>query len=93
MIRGIHYFSTELKTEIGVIPRGCFKMIITYFVCKIVLAIFNGFIMRYIWYNLANCHAPMNVPRKDLGALEVSYYYYYEYYYFKRFIAGWCEIF
>ena len=26
MIRGIHfYFSTELKTKIYVIPRGCFK--------------------------------------------------------------------
>ena len=24
MIRGIHYFSTELKTKIDVIPRGCF---------------------------------------------------------------------
>ena len=27
MIRGIHYFSTELKTKIDVIPRGCFKLI------------------------------------------------------------------
>ena len=26
MIRGIHYFSTELKTKIDVIPRGCFNM-------------------------------------------------------------------
>ena len=26
MIRGIHYFSAELKTKIDVIPRGCFKM-------------------------------------------------------------------
>ena len=25
MIRGIHYFSAELKTKIDVIPRGCFK--------------------------------------------------------------------
>ena len=25
MIRGIHYFSTELKTKIDVIPRGCFN--------------------------------------------------------------------
>ena len=25
MIRGIHYFSTELKTKIDVITRGCFK--------------------------------------------------------------------
>ena len=25
MIRGIHYFSTKLKTKIDVIPRGCFK--------------------------------------------------------------------
>ena len=25
MIRGIHYFSTELKTKIDVIPRSCFK--------------------------------------------------------------------
>ena len=25
MIRGIHYFSTELKTKIDVIQRGCFK--------------------------------------------------------------------
>ena len=25
MIRGIHYFSTELKTGIDVIPRGCFN--------------------------------------------------------------------
>ena len=24
MIRGIHYFSTEFKTKIDVIPRGCF---------------------------------------------------------------------
>ena len=28
MIRGIHYFSTELKTKIDVIPRGCFKLIV-----------------------------------------------------------------
>ena len=26
MIRGIHYFSTELKTKIDVIPRGCFNV-------------------------------------------------------------------
>ena len=26
MIRGIHYFSTELKTKIDVIPRGCFNI-------------------------------------------------------------------
>ena len=26
MIRGIHYFSTELKTTIDVIPRGCFNI-------------------------------------------------------------------
>ena len=25
MIRGIHYFSAELKTNIDIIPRGCFK--------------------------------------------------------------------
>ena len=25
MIRGIHYFSAELKMKIDVIPRGCFK--------------------------------------------------------------------
>ena len=25
MIRGIHYFSTELKTRIDVIPRSCFN--------------------------------------------------------------------
>ena len=25
MIRGIHYFGTELKTKINVIPRGCFN--------------------------------------------------------------------
>ena len=25
MIRGIHYFSTEFKTKIDVIPRSCFK--------------------------------------------------------------------
>ena len=25
MIRGIHYFSTELKTKIEVIPRSCFN--------------------------------------------------------------------
>ena len=25
MIREIHYFSTELKTKIDVIPRSCFK--------------------------------------------------------------------
>ena len=25
MTRGIHYFSTELKTKIDVIPRSCFK--------------------------------------------------------------------
>ena len=25
MIRGIHYFSTELKTKMYVIPRSCFK--------------------------------------------------------------------
>ena len=25
MIRGIHYFITELKTKIDVIPRGCFN--------------------------------------------------------------------
>ena len=27
MIRGIHYFSTELKTKIDVIPRSCFKVL------------------------------------------------------------------
>ena len=27
MIRGIHYFSTELKTKIDVIPRGCFNTV------------------------------------------------------------------
>ena len=27
MIRGIHYFGTELKTKIDVIPRGCFNLI------------------------------------------------------------------
>ena len=26
MIRGIHYFSTELKTEIDVIPKSCFNL-------------------------------------------------------------------
>ena len=26
MIRGIHYFSTELKTKIDVIPRSCFNL-------------------------------------------------------------------
>ena len=26
MIRGIHYFSTELKTKIDVIPRGYFNI-------------------------------------------------------------------
>ena len=26
MIRGILYFSTELKTKIDVIPKGCFKL-------------------------------------------------------------------
>ena len=26
MICGIHYFSTELKTKIDVIPRGCFNI-------------------------------------------------------------------
>ena len=25
MIRGIHYFSAEVKTKIDVIPRGCFN--------------------------------------------------------------------
>ena len=25
MIRGIHYFSAEVKTKIDVIPRGCFE--------------------------------------------------------------------
>ena len=29
MIRGIHYFSTELKTKIDVIPRGCFNLLLT----------------------------------------------------------------
>ena len=48
-----------------------FKMIINYFVHigLIVLVNFNGFIIRYICYNLTNCHAPMNVSRTDLGAL------------------------
>ena len=27
MIRGIHYFSAEVKTKIDVIPRGCFKLV------------------------------------------------------------------
>ena len=27
MIRGIHYFSAEVKMKIDVIPRGCFKMV------------------------------------------------------------------
>ena len=26
MIRGIHYFSAEVKTKIDVIPRGCFNI-------------------------------------------------------------------
>ena len=26
MIRGIHYFSTELKTKIDVIPRSCYNI-------------------------------------------------------------------
>ena len=26
MIRGIHYFSTELKTQVDVLPKGCFKL-------------------------------------------------------------------
>ena len=30
MIRGIHYFSAEVKTKIDVIPRGCFKIEKTY---------------------------------------------------------------
>ena len=25
MIRGIHYFNAEFKTQIDVIPRGCFN--------------------------------------------------------------------
>ena len=25
MIRGIHYFSAEIKTKIDIIPRGCFS--------------------------------------------------------------------
>ena len=25
MIHGIHYFCTELKTKIDIIPRGCFN--------------------------------------------------------------------
>ena len=29
MIHGIHSFSTELKTKIDVIPRGCFNIHIT----------------------------------------------------------------
>ena len=28
MIRGIHYFSTELKTKIDVIPRSFFNIVI-----------------------------------------------------------------
>ena len=30
MISGIHYFSTELKSKIDTIPRGCFKDKSTY---------------------------------------------------------------
>ena len=33
MIREIHYFSTELKTKIDVIPRGCFNMFEVLYIC------------------------------------------------------------
>ena len=35
MIRGIHYFSTELKTKIDVIPRGCFNANFEYLSLKV----------------------------------------------------------
>ena len=33
MIRGIHYFSTELKAKSDVIPRGCFKKQLVWVSC------------------------------------------------------------
>ena len=33
MIRGIHYFSAEVKMKIDVIPRGCFNIILVLGYC------------------------------------------------------------
>ena len=57
-------------------------MMINYFVNIVVIAIFNGFIIRYIWYNLANCHTPwtslerIEAPYKCSIIILLLYYYY-----------------
>ena len=43
MIRGIHYFSTELKTKIDVIPRSCFKIF------------FNSYSLIEVWLKCTLC--------------------------------------
>ena len=52
MIRGIHYFSTELKTKIDVIPSGCFK------------SFFNIIAKRMVKESLTECSISCN---NDLG--------------------------
>ena len=37
MIRGIHYFSAEVKTKIDVIPRGCFKNDLVYDIMSVLM--------------------------------------------------------
>ena len=46
MIRGIHYFSTELKTKIDVIPMGCFK--IHSYIAQGAIAV------KYVYINFGN---------------------------------------
>ena len=52
MIRGIHYFSKELKTKIDVIPRGCFN--------RLAIHMIND-IMTHIPLCRIRCHSQHNV--------------------------------
>ena len=48
MIRGIHYFSTELKTKIDVIPRSFFNALLA----QVSFYIYSpgGLYPHYLWY-------------------------------------------
>ena len=50
MIRGIHYFSTELKTKIDVIPRGCVNFVLE---CESINAYIIGYVVAvYVYFIL-----------------------------------------
>ena len=49
MIRGIHYFSAEVKTKIDVIPRGCFKINIGYQTVFPTKTIFANIVLIYFF--------------------------------------------